>query len=133
LSARWQLVREQQTMMIITRSAGGPPQTSGIVVKLSRPTPQGIAGGAGSTDYFCVGEPAALAALRETGAEIVALRDGYYEDSRGGGVAIWGQGRFWEIRSDPFTVVDKAGSSDTTPPTAPDSEQVEVRRAIFGA
>ncbi len=32
------------------------------------------------------------------------VHDGWYADDTGGGVAIWGQGRHWEIRDTPFTV-----------------------------
>jgi hypothetical protein len=120
-------------MMFIVRSAGIRPEIPEVVVKLSRDTPPVVKEGAGKTDFFCVGEEAAIAALREAGWQIVELRDGYYEDGRGGGVAIWGQGKYWEIRDTPFTVkeaVGPAAGSETAPAA---SEHVEVRRAIFGA
>jgi hypothetical protein len=120
-------------MMIVIRSNRAPPQVAGIAVKLRRRTPGSVAGGAEKTDFFCVGEAAAIDALRAAGCDIVALRDGYYEDDRGGGVAIWGQGRYWEIRSDPFTVAEAVGPSGAAQPAAGDPEQVAVRRAIFGA
>jgi hypothetical protein len=120
-------------MMIIARSSEALPGAPGITVKLRRPTPASVKDGVGKTDYFCVGEAAAIAALREAGREVVELRDGYYEDGKGGGVAIWGQGRYWEIRSDPLTVIDAVGPSGAAQPAAPGAEHVEVRRAIFGA
>src|SRR3954453_17084738 len=120
-------------MMLIVRSAGHRPETPGIMVKLSRDTPRTVKDGAGKTGFFCVGEEAAIASLRDSGWQIVELRDGYYEDGRGGGVAIWGQGKYWAIRSEPLTVVE-AGGPAAEPGTAPgESEHVEVRRAIFGA
>jgi hypothetical protein len=119
-------------MMFIIRSAGLKPEMPGVVVKLSRDTPAIVKDGAGKTDFFCVGEAEELAALRASGWQVVELRDGYYEDGRGGGVAIWGQGKYWEIRSEPLTVVEACGPA-ARPKTAGDSEHVEVRRAIFGA
>ena len=72
-------------------------------------------------------------ALREAGCEVVELRDGWYADDAGGGVAISGHGRFWEVRDTPFSVKEAVGASG-----APDAagteggEQVNVRGAIFG-
>lgn len=119
-------------MMFIVRSDRGPPEAAAIHVKLSRTTPEIVPDSGGKTDFFCVGEAAAMAALREAGWNVVALHDGYYEDGRGGGVAIWGQGRFWEIRRDPFTVVEAAGAAEPADGAKP-GEHVEVRRAIFEA
>ncbi len=120
-------------MMFIVRSAGGRPELPAVAVKLSRDTPPIVKDGAGKTDFFCVGETEAMAALRDAGWQVVELRDGYYEDGKGGGVAIWGQGRYWEIRSDPLTVTEAVGPSGQDPATPRDGEHVEVRRAIFGA
>jgi hypothetical protein len=45
-------------------------------------------------------------ALRVGGAcTIVPLHDGWYPDELGGGVAVWGNGRYWEVRSSPFDVI----------------------------
>jgi hypothetical protein len=119
-------------MMFIVRSAGARPAAPGVAVKLSRPTPAIVPDAAGRTDFFCLGDAAAVAELGAAGWEVVPLHDGYYEDGKGGGVAIWGQGRYWEIRAEPLTVTEAAGPADTT--AAPrEGEQVEVRRAIFGA
>ena len=119
-------------MMFIVRSAGERPEMPGIAVKLSRDTPPIVTDAAGKTDFFCVGEAEAIAALRDAGWQVVELRDGYYEDGRGGGVAIWGQGKYWEIRSD---AAYGRGSvrSRRTAEAAGEGEHVEVRRAIFGA
>ncbi len=119
--------------MVIVRSNGAAPQAPGIAVKLARPAPASLPDAADKTDFFCVGDADALAALRGAAREVVELRDGYYEDGKGGGVAIWGQGRFWEVRSDPFTVTEAAGPSKPARPATPDAEHVEVRRAVFGA
>ena len=122
-------------MMFIVRSDGVQPQFPAIEVKLSRGTPAYVPAGAGKTDFFCLGEPDAIAAMREAGWQIVELHDGYYEDGKGGGVAIWGQGRCWEIRRDPFTVTEAVGPSTPPAPDAPPApgEQVNVRNRIFGA
>jgi hypothetical protein len=120
-------------MMFIVRSAGDRPEIAGVAVKLSRDTPPIVRDGAGKTDFFCVGEEAAIASLRESGWQVVELRDGYYEDGREGGVAIWGQGKYWEIRADPFTVAEAVGPAVRSETAPADAEHVEVRRAIFGA
>jgi hypothetical protein len=120
-------------MMFIVRSADASPEMPGVMVKLSRDTPPTVKDGAGQTDFFCVGEEAAIASLRDAGWQIVELRDGYYEDGRGGGVAIWGHGKYWEIRDTPFTVKEAVGPSGQASATPGDGEHVEVRRAIFGA
>ena len=119
--------------MFIVRSAGERPEMPGIAVKLSRDTPPIVKDGAGKTDFFCVGEEAAIAALRDAGWQVVELRDGYYEDGRGGGVAIWGQGKYWEIRSEPLTVEEAVRPRRTASKRRGEGEHVEVRRAIFGA
>ena len=47
---------------------------------------------------------AALQAMRDRGWSLVALRDGWYADDGEGGVAVWGQGAYWEVRDTPFSV-----------------------------
>ena len=120
-------------MMFIVRSAGDAPEAATIRVKLTRLTPPTVKDAGGKTDFFCVGDAEVIAALRKTGWTVVELRDGYYEDGRGGGVAIWGQGRYWEIRDTPFTVREAVGPSGAAEAAPRDGEHVEVRRAIFGA
>lgn len=121
-------------MMFIIRTSGERPEAAGIAIKRARQTPPIMPDGAGKTDFFCVGPPEAPAALRAAGWTIVELRDGWYEDDTGGGVAIWGHGRYWELRDTPFTVTERA-----EPEVAPDTgtpaeaDPVNVRRAIFGA
>jgi hypothetical protein len=121
-------------MMFIVRSSGGKrPDAAGIEIKQSRKTPARVPDANGKTDFFCVGDGAAVVALRDVGWNVVELRDGYYEDDTGGGVAIWGQGRYWEVRDTPFTVKEAAGPSGAAVDNAAEGEQVNVRRAIFGA
>ena len=118
-------------MMFILRTAGERPAIPDVQIKLARATPPTVPDAAGRTDFFCLGDAAAMTALRAAGWHVVELHDGYYEDGRSGGVAIWGQGRYWEIRSDPFTVVEAVGPSGT-PASGTEGEHVEVRGAIFG-
>jgi hypothetical protein len=118
-------------MMFIVRSAGARPEAPDVAIKLTRKTPAVIPDSAGKTDYFCLGEAEATAALRDAGWAVVELRDGWYQDDAGGGVAIFGHGKYWELRDTPFTVREAAG-----PPAEAGSEAgeiVNVRRAIFGA
>jgi len=119
-------------MMFIIRSGGAPPEARNIEVKLRRDTPPQVPDAKGKTDFFCVGETEAMAALRASGSTIVELHDGYYEDGSGGGVGIWGQGRYWEIRDTPFTVREAVGPARGAESTLPEGEHVNVRGAIFG-
>ena len=96
-------------MMFIIRSRERPPPTF-VDIKVVRRTPAIVAQGAGKTDYFCVGKGEDIAALRAGGWEIVELRDGWYEDDAGGGVAISGHGKYWELRDTPFTVKESGGA-----------------------
>ena len=121
-------------MMFIIRSAGDRPDDAAIRIKAVRRTPAIIAGAAGKTDYFCVGEPEAIATLRAQGREVVELRDGWYEDDAGGGIAISGHGEYWEVRDTPFTVKEAVGpTAAKARPDAGSGEVVNVRGAVFGA
>ena len=119
-------------MMFVVRNTGEPPQAPGIQIKLSRKTPPTVPDAVGKTDFFCVGEAEAMAALRASGRIIVELHDGYYEDGLGGGVGIWGHGRYWEIRDTPFTVKEAIGPTGEAEAAQAEGEQVNVRGAIFG-
>ena len=120
-------------MMFLVRSTGEMPRSPGIAVKARRCTPAILPDSAGNTDFFCVGEPEAIAALRGEGWTVVELRDGWYADDDGGGIAIFGHGKFWELRDTPFSVTEAAGSAPRAmQPQSVDQETVNVRGAIFG-
>ncbi len=119
-------------MMFVVRSAGDARDISAVELKASRQTPAEVSGNAGKTDYFCIGDAEAIATLRDAGWEVVDLRDGWYAGDRGGGVAIAGQGRYWEIRDTLFTVKDAAGPAEAPASTKAKAEHVNVRGAIFG-
>ncbi len=119
-------------MMFIVRSSGARPEAPGLQVKLARATPATVKDAAGKTDFFCLGDAAVVTALRDAGCRVVELHDGYYEDGSGGGVAIWGQGRYWEIRSEPLTVVEACGPGGQSEAGPKEGEHVNVRGAIFG-
>jgi len=118
-------------MMFIIRSFERPPPTS-AVVKVVRRTPAIIPQGAGKTDYFCVGQGEDIAALSAEGWETVELHDGWYEDGTGGGVAISGHGKYWEVRDTPFTVKESGGPAEEAGGTAVSDKPVNVRGAVFG-
>jgi len=120
-------------MMFVVRSYGERPPERDIAIKVVRRTPEIVADGAGKTDFFCVGEEAAIEALRATGWTIVALHDGWYADDNGGGIGIWGQGKYWEIRDTPFTVTEAVRPAAPPQGTAAAGETVNVRGEIFGA
>lgn len=120
-------------MMFVVRCAepGEPPAS--VTVKVARRTPAIVRNGAGKTDYFCVGKAEDGAALRAAGWEIVELRDGWYEDDSGGGIAISGHGKYWEVRDTHFTVKESVGTVKAkSGPDAASGEPVNVRGAIFG-
>ena len=118
-------------MMVLVRGnrASPPPVAS---IKMARTTPGYVENAAGNKDYFCLAESGDLAGLREAGWHVLELRDGWYEDGAGGGVAIWGFGKYWEVRDTPFTVKESCGPSASSPEPTAAGEQVNVRGAIFG-
>jgi len=116
-------------MMFIIRTLGEMPSGTGFGIRLARRTPVQASGG--TRDFFCDGDPDAA---KGQGLNVVAVHDGWYADDTGGGVAIWGQGRFWEIRDTPFTVREtSAEAAVRTDGAVADGEIVNVRQAIFGA
>jgi len=113
-------------MFIIRTGSAAAPSGSRFSVRQTRRAPPLASGG--THDFFCEGD---MEAARASGLNVVPIHDGWYADDTGGGVAIWGQGRFWEIRDTPFTVRE----SDAAAPleaTSPDREIVNVRDTIFG-
>lgn len=112
-------------MMFIIRTFGETPSGSGFTIRQTRRTPAQAAGG--THDFFCDGD---IDAAWRQKLNVVLVHDGWYADDTGGGVAVWGQGQFWEIRDTPFSVRE---TSDGPPiQAAADGELFNVRRAIFG-
>ena len=99
-------------MMFIVRTRGEGPRDPGVRVAMVRRTPDIVAESAGYSDLFCVGDETALERLRGQGLHVVELRDGWYQGDGEGGVAIWGQGRYWEVRDTPFSVKEAVGAED---------------------
>ena len=112
-------------MMFIIRTMGETPAGTGFTVRVTRRTPALATGG--THDFFCDGDPEAAKDFT-----VVRLHDGWYAGDTGGGVAIWGQGRFWEIRDTPFTVKETSAQTGNPPAAAGGGEMVNVRQAIFG-
>jgi hypothetical protein len=114
-------------VIFIIRTVRGPAPA--LEVKMRRRTPAIVADSVDQYDYFCRGNPDTAKAA---GWTVVPVHDGWYEDDQGGGMAIWGQGMFWEVRDTPFTVRQASGPEDWPPDTAPaDDTDLNVRQAIF--
>jgi hypothetical protein len=111
-------------MMFIIRTEGETP--AGFDIRLTRRTP--VLASGGTLDFFCDGD---ADVARERRLNVVAVHDGWYADDTGGGVAVWGQGRFWEIRDTPFTVREKSADAPAVK-SQEDGDAVNVRKAIFG-
>jgi len=114
-------------MMFIVRTAGETPAGTGCAIKQTRKTPALATGG--THDFFCEGDPDAA---KGQGLNVVPVHDGWYADDTGGGVAIWGQGQFWEIRDTPFSVRETSAGEPIRLADDRDGPLVEVRNAIFG-
>ena len=84
---------------------GQPPPDPLLRIVRRRATPPLVALAAGQQDVFCVGDDAAPDRLRAQGWNVVPLHDGWYADDAEGGVAVWGNGRYWEVRATPFDVI----------------------------
>ena len=114
-------------MIFIIRTEAG--RVPALDVKMTRQTPTIVPGSAGRVDFFCLGDPEAA---KSDGWPVVAVHDGWYADDKTGGMAIWGQGMFWEVRDTPFTVVEAAGPDSWPPGQKHDADnEVNVRQAIF--
>lgn len=113
-------------MMFIVRTE--PGRVPDLPLKMTRRTPPAVADAAGRMDYFCLGDPEAA---RAAGWTVVAVHDGWYADDAGGGVAIWGQGAYWEVRETPLRVTEACGPAEPLTPAAED-EAANVRAVIFG-
>jgi hypothetical protein len=88
--------------LFIVRAAEPPP--SEVHVELVRRTPAIVRTAADQRDYFCLGDDAAVERLAAAGWTVVPVRDGWYDDDTGGGVAVWGSGRYFEFRDSHFSV-----------------------------
>ena len=109
------------------------PPDAGVRIALVRRTPSIVASEPGQTDLFCVGEEAEADRFRERGWNVVRLHDGWYADDGEGGVAVWGQGAYWEIRDTPFSVKEAVGPSGEVAGDGAGGETLDVRKGIFGA
>jgi hypothetical protein len=108
------------------------PDEAGVRIALVRRTPSIVATEPGQTDLFCVGNEADMERIQARGWTAVTLRDGWYQDDGEGGVAIWGQGAFWEIRDTPFSVRQAVGPAVEVSGESEAGETVDVRKGIFG-
>jgi hypothetical protein len=122
-------------MIFIVRATGdwaacwsNPPR---VKIALTRQTPSLVAEAKNQIDLFCIGDEDAAARLADEGWSVVTLRDGWYADDSGGGVAVWGQGAFWEVRDTPFTIKEAVGPASVTA-EGEGGETLDVRRGIFG-
>lgn len=114
-------------MIFIIRTPHNNPADYDI--KMTRRTPAIVAHSAGLQDHFCRGDPEAAT---QAGWTVVPVHDGWYADDQGGGMAIWGQGMFWEVRDTPFTVREASGPDDwPAGPQHTDDGDLNVRQAIF--
>jgi hypothetical protein len=119
-------------MMFIIRTVREKPPSPSLQIKAMRKTPEIVPNATDKIDYFCVGNAEDIAALRAAGCEVVELRDGWYAGDEGGGIAISGHGKYWEVRDTLFTVREAAGPAPAGDASETGSEMVNVRRAIFG-
>ncbi len=118
-------------IFIIRAEAGRVPATdlAPFNIKMVRQTPAIVPDSAGRTDYFSLGDPDAA---RNAGLPVVLVHDGWYADDGAGGMAIWGQGMFWEVRDTPFTIKQACGPEAWPPnPTHEQDTDLNVRQAIF--
>jgi hypothetical protein len=111
--------------IIRTNTAKVPPYD----IKLTRQTPTIVPNSAHHHDHFCRGDPETAT---QAGWQVVPIHDGWYADDHTGGMAIWGQGQFWEVRDTPFSVKQACGPEawPSEPTQAPDAD-LNVRQAIF--
>lgn len=121
-------------MMFIVRSDGPEPTDPQVRIAARRRTPEILSNAAGLIDFFCVSDDDAPERLRSQGWSVVLLRDGWYQGDADDGVAIWGQGAFWEIRDTPFSVREAAGPIVEADDADDDGARnaLDVRRGIFG-
>jgi hypothetical protein len=92
-------------IFVVRTTHAQPAADAGVRIVRVRATPPRVATIPGQQDQFCVGAESALVRLRAEGWHVVVLHDGWYADDGEGGVAVWGNGRYWEVRATPFEVI----------------------------
>jgi hypothetical protein len=93
-------------MIFLVRTADGHnPCDPNLRIVRTRVTPALVASATGQRDVFCVGDEHAAERLRALGWNVVPLHDGWYADEESGGIAVWGNGRYWEVRATPFDII----------------------------
>lgn len=113
-------------IFIVRVNAGVAPP---LDIKMTRQTPAILPDSTGKIDFFCVGD---AQAATTAGWPVVPVHDGWYADDRAGGVAIWGQGQFWEVRDTKFTVKEACGAEAWPAGSQPDQDApLNIRQAIF--
>jgi hypothetical protein len=112
-------------MMFIIRAE--PGRVPDLPVKMTRRTPPVVPDGAERIDHFCLGDPEGAQAA---GWTVVPVHDGWYADDAGGGVAVWGQGTYWEVRDTPLHVKEACGPAGAAG-FAEAEEAPNVRAVIF--
>jgi hypothetical protein len=114
-------------MIFIVRTA--PGRVPQFAIKMTRQTPAIVPDSAGRVDFFCLGDPEAA---KSVGWPVVPVHDGWYADDSTGGMAIWGQGMFWEVRDTPFTVKEACGAEAWPAESrSGQAEDINLRQAIF--
>jgi hypothetical protein len=88
--------------LFIVRTADSPPL--GVEVQLVRRTPPSVRTADDQRDYFCLADESTIDHLSAQGWPVIPVHDGWYDDDRGGGVAVWGNARYFELRDTLFTV-----------------------------
>ncbi len=94
-------------MIFIVRTRGEQPTDRSIRVVLVRRAPPAVDNGRTQLDVFCAGSQDARARLQDRDWTLVDCHDGWYADDHGGGIAVWGGGRHWEIRDTPLHVKEQ--------------------------
>jgi hypothetical protein len=98
--------------LFIVRATSAPPD---VEVKVARRTPAIVRTADDERDFFCLGDDAVAESLAARGWTVVPVKDGWYDDDTGGGVGVWGDGRYFELRDTLFTTVADAGQGRATP------------------
>ena len=87
--------------LFILRTTGPPPPD--LEVQLARQTPPLVRTADNQRDYFCLADEATINRLAAQGWPVVPVHDGWYDNDSGGGLAVWGNARYFELRDTLFT------------------------------